>query len=306
MKKIVFVFATIALLVATSCKKEEEPVLDGALNGLFSVSASKQVRFAQGNLQYQASTNTWRFAEQQYGIVGNLNAQISATCDGWIDLFCWATSGYHDANDTNNVNYYPYCTANGKVNTTCNWYGYGPSTNMKYPDLTGNSANYDWGVYNAISNGGNKAGLWRTLGQSEWEYLLFVRADAAKKYALGRIQLEAESYQNGVVLLPDSWELPEGCTFNPGADTVESYAMNTYSVSQWNAMSKAGAVFLPSAGFRMITMFVPGSDAFGYYWTSTHKDSRNSVYLGFGLKSIGIDSYYRAVGYSVRLVNDNE
>lgn len=39
------------------------PYPEGTLSGLFSVSATKQVRFAKGNLQYRASTNTWRFAE---------------------------------------------------------------------------------------------------------------------------------------------------------------------------------------------------------------------------------------------------
>ena len=34
----------------------------GAIDGLFSVSADKQVYFSQGNLQYQPSTATWRFA----------------------------------------------------------------------------------------------------------------------------------------------------------------------------------------------------------------------------------------------------
>lgn len=42
----------------------------GAINGLFSVSATQQVYFSQGNLQYQASTNTWRFAENQWDYVG--------------------------------------------------------------------------------------------------------------------------------------------------------------------------------------------------------------------------------------------
>ena len=43
----------------------------GAINGLFSVSGSRQVYFSRGNLQYQASTNTWRFAEHQYDYIGN-------------------------------------------------------------------------------------------------------------------------------------------------------------------------------------------------------------------------------------------
>ena len=75
----------------------------GSINGLFSVSADKQVYFSQGNLQYQASTNTWRFAERQIDYVGlnsngNVyeggvqcdNALMSSTYSGWIDLFGWA------------------------------------------------------------------------------------------------------------------------------------------------------------------------------------------------------------------------
>ncbi len=42
----------------------------GKLPGAFSVSATKQVWFSQGNLQYQADNgdggSTWRFAIKQY------------------------------------------------------------------------------------------------------------------------------------------------------------------------------------------------------------------------------------------------
>ena len=83
----------------------------GAINGLFSVSATQQVYFSQGNLQYKASTNIWRFAENQWDYVGTQNSgssgtsggtvsgsdnsMISATYEGWIDLFGWGTSGYY-------------------------------------------------------------------------------------------------------------------------------------------------------------------------------------------------------------------
>ncbi len=67
---------------------------EGALPGLFSVSEGEQVRFSKGNLQYQASTKTWRFADQQYDVIGMDNEKISETYSGWIDLFGWGTSGY--------------------------------------------------------------------------------------------------------------------------------------------------------------------------------------------------------------------
>ena len=43
----------------------------GGLPGLFSINAhGGQVRIAQGNLQYLASTDTWRFASNQHDTIG--------------------------------------------------------------------------------------------------------------------------------------------------------------------------------------------------------------------------------------------
>ena len=72
--------------------KNDMPLPEGALPGLFSVGEGKQVYFSKGNLQYRATTGTWRFAEHQYDIVGKDNNKISETYDGWIDLFGWATT----------------------------------------------------------------------------------------------------------------------------------------------------------------------------------------------------------------------
>lgn len=128
--------------------------------GVFSVSADKQVSFSKGNLQYQASTNTWRFAENQTDYIGNSNSNISATYDGWIDLFGWGTSGFDNtSNDPAAQRYQPWSSATNQVAldsvwncemqpTTgeCQWdytyssyntYGYGPSTNMTDRDLVG-------------------------------------------------------------------------------------------------------------------------------------------------------------------------
>ena len=108
-------FMAAVMMMTVGCQKEDiapiipdTPIIpDGALPGLFSVSATKQVHFSQGNLQYQASTNTWRFAEHQYDYVGTQtadycgfyggnvsgsdNRNISSTYNGWIDLFGWGT-----------------------------------------------------------------------------------------------------------------------------------------------------------------------------------------------------------------------
>lgn len=59
---------------------------EGAINGLFSVGPNEWVLFSKGNLQYQASTSQWQFAEHQYGIIGEADKN-----EGWDDLFDWGT-----------------------------------------------------------------------------------------------------------------------------------------------------------------------------------------------------------------------
>ena len=94
------------LSLFTGCNKDNEnegggnggnnQPTEGRLKGLFSVGNGKTVRFSQGNLQYQASTDTWRFAEHQYDCIGNTNSNISLFYQGWVDLFGYGTSGYND------------------------------------------------------------------------------------------------------------------------------------------------------------------------------------------------------------------
>ena len=126
------------------------------------------VYFSQGNLQYQASTNTWQFAGHQWDYVGDANQNISQTNGGWIDLFGWGTSGYnHGANA-----YQPWSTST----EYSDYYAYGAYTNNLY-NQTGQA---DWG-YNAISNGGNAENSgWRTLTRQEWEYVFNTRTTTSR------------------------------------------------------------------------------------------------------------------------------
>ena len=94
------------LSLFTGCNKDNEnegggnggnnQPTEGCLTGLFSVGNGKTVRFSQGNLQYQASTDTWRFAEHQYDCIGSTNTNVSLFYQGWVDLFGFGTSGYND------------------------------------------------------------------------------------------------------------------------------------------------------------------------------------------------------------------
>ncbi|MBO4306816.1 MAG: hypothetical protein J5848_00690, partial [Bacteroidales bacterium] len=113
---------------------------NGASNATFSVSATETIQFSRGNLQYQASTGTWRFAESQLNFVGDANSNISSNNSGWIDLFGWGTSGWNNGAEE----YMPY-------SSSPNFQHY-----LRNVDLTGSYAEADWGWHNAISNGGNQ------------------------------------------------------------------------------------------------------------------------------------------------------
>ncbi len=253
-----------ALLFAACVDKEQTSdgiTANGAIDALFSVGPSHQVRFSRGNLQYQATTNTWRFAEHQFDRIGGDNASISSYYGGWIDLFGWGTSGF----DNGNTYYKPY--DHDFVDDYSVGMGYGPLPATSY-NLVGEYANCDWGVYNAISNGGQKAGMWRTLTADEWTYLFTLRTNAENKYGIASIE-----GRNGLVVLPDSWTLPEGCSFNPGmgaGDGRDYFAQkNSYTLEQWNEMQAHGAVFLPAAGSRQEFCNIVYVEEMGRYWSTT-------------------------------------
>ena len=275
-------------------------------------------------MQYQATTSTWRFSENQWEYVGEDNNNISSEYDGWIDLFGWGTSGYHDVYDNFNVNYQPYSTSYATVNTECNTYGYGPSTNMYDPNLTGMSAEYDWGVYNAISNGGGQVGVWRTLSNEEWEYIFKYRSGSVVGYiSNARFAKATVNGIRGVILFPDVFSvpiyLPTPLEINDGG---ASFEVNIYSGDGWRALENLGCVFLPNAGYREGDCFYGGIGRYwsnAYYWSSSYYDNSGAarcVYFhnAYGNYGNGVYVYGQVIlsyssrcsGLSVRLVRDKE
>ena len=260
---------------------------DGASNALFSVSDTTQVRFSRGNLQYQASTGTWRFAENQYDMVGEDNVNISETYDGWVDLFAWGNSGW----ESGATSYQPW-------DLPLQW-------NANYPggsadnDLTGDYAEADWAWHNAISNGGNQTHKWRTLTSEEWEYLTQNRPEADTKVGLATV-----GETTGTVILPDAWTAPEGLALNNDLDAWDN---NVYTLEQWAMMEDAGAIFLPAAGYGnngySRIYFWQGGES-GNYWSTTHYDSDGALCFFFNTDGIVTWEATRVGGRSVRLVTE--
>ena len=255
--------------------------LDGASYKTFSVADGRTVHFSKGNLRYNAATNTWAFASKQYLCIGEANSNISESYNGWIDLFGWGTSGWNSGATA----FQPWSTS-----TTSTDYSPGGYDTV---DLTGDYAQADWGVYNKITNGGNKAGKWRTLTYEEWEYLI----DRSGKYGMATI---GGTYK-GMVLLPDDWTLPSGVTFTAGYGN--GYSTNSYTTTQWQKMEAAGAIFLPAAAARYAST-INDAGTYGFYYTSSHYNENSVWYIYFGESNVATQIQSRSYGRSVRLVKD--
>ena len=289
----------------------EEESIPGLLTGKFTINASgDQVQFSQGNLQYQASTKTWRFAENQYDYVGDAsngnvyvestksnNISISETYTGWIDLFGWGTAG-HEFTSGYGTKYQPWETDN----TTGS--DYGPTDGTS--GLTGTYAEGDWG-----SNMGTG---WRTLtGDTggEWEYLFNTRsASTIGTTENARFAKAKVNNVQGMILFPDTYTHPDGVTLPTGINDTDDTGWNgnVYTAANWEKMEAAGAVFLPAAGFRNGTS-VSSAGSNGLYWSSSPGGSgpANASYVLFRSSSqTPAITSSRDYGYSVRLVRPVE
>ena len=268
----------------------------GALGGTFSVSDNLKVHFSQGNLKY--SNGTWSFHENQYDLCFTANGYVSSSYaeDGTFDLFGWGTSGWNSGANA----YLPYSTST----TASDYRPGGAYTNC----LTGGYAKADWGVYNAISNGGNAAGQWRTLTKNEWMYLFDTRetghtvnSTENARYTEATINTDGTSV-NGIILFPDNYIEPtntNGITFGTINGTSEWGTQCT--TAGWETLEAAGCVFLPAAGYRT-GISVEEVGVSGRYWSSTNFVSA-AHNLRFESDFVQSDAKrVRHTGVSVRLV----
>ncbi len=154
-------------------------------------------------------------------------------------------------------------------------------------------------MYNAISNGGNHAGMWRTLTNVEWAYLF---GGGSRPSKWGRATIDGR--YKGFILLPDEWTAPDGISFTPARSGFNS---NVYTMEQWERMEAAGAIFLPAAGFRQYTFF-NYENQYGVYWSvSPYGAEYPDCALGLLFNDNMLypsDGEGRSNAFSLRLVQD--
>lgn len=103
-------FALLLPLCFVACKKddnnptstkEDESTLK-TTKSAFSVSATKQVAFTLGNVQYNVGTKKWQVASKQYECVGK---DLNEKHTGLIDLFGWNSVNMPDSMGTTTASY---------------------------------------------------------------------------------------------------------------------------------------------------------------------------------------------------------
>lgn len=259
----------------------------GTINGKFTINADgNQVYFSQGNLQYigSAAIPYWKFADNQWDVLGTITGQNSANANVDRDLFGWGTSGWNPGN----TYFHPWDTYNLSGSS------YGPSGSH---NLTGDYANSDWGIYNPIFNGGGQSNQWRTLTKEEWKYVTDSRTTASGI----RFAKAIVNDMNGVILLPDDWN-SSFYDLNETNVKEASYTCNTITVSEWYLLEQHGAVFLPAAGFRFGTSVSKAGENC-YYWSSSYVNGNYAYGMYVNESTVNpADCSNRTYGRSVRLV----
>lgn len=255
------------VFLATGCEHYNSP----EETPYFSVSSSKKIAFSLGNLQYNASTNKWRFAENQYDYIGEDNIHISDTYAGWIDLFGWGTGNNPTLDTFDIVDYF---------------YG---------------------SLWETNSINGDEPNTWRTLTYLEWKYLLDKRPNAEMLHGVAQVNgtngliLLPDNW-----VAPRGVSFTYGFHTD---ESKEAYAeFQTFTKKEWNKLEKSGAIFLPAAGKRSPD-FGAGAQIhyvqiYGMYWigdcwgTETASMCFSSAIAFYDVKR----ALYE--GLSVRLVKD--
>ena len=270
----------------------------------FSISATQKVTFAPGNLQatYDATAETWTwdFAANQYDRIGNAPGNTTITTE-----VKESTEPYAKLSESGTVDLFDWSTA-------YTYYGISTSNDGSYTNVT-TAVFVDWG---GLAIGGYSANYWRTLSCDELEYILFYRSTSTIGSTENARFLKVSSVvgMKGLIIFPDNFVWDESRMGTaPDCNNSGGAGNGSFSSSQWAAMEAAGAVFLPSTGYRKNATYVDTSDSYysyGCYWTNDV--CKNNI--GPGFLWIKYDSRYGSVsreyrygdksGVAVRLAHD--
>ncbi|MBR0300601.1 MAG: hypothetical protein IJQ93_09830 [Bacteroidales bacterium] len=267
----------------------------------FSISSTQKVTFAPGNLQatYDASAETWTwdFAANQYDYIGNAPgnttiitevkestepfAKLSAS--GTVDIFGWSTANTY----------------------------FGIASSTSHETYT-TEAFADWGN---LVIGSQTAGYWRTMTNSEWDYLLNTRSCSTIGETENARYLKANTVSGvvqGLIMFPDNftWNETTMGTIPTSCNSPQAYITQQFTSAQWASLEAAGAIFLPASGYKY-QYGLGNIGEKGNYWSSSKRDDNRAFYMFFHYNgrnnstlSAQEHDYGNFIASSVRLVHD--
>ena len=290
----------------------------------FSVSATKKVIFAPGNLQatYDATGQTWSwgFAAHQYDYLGtgSGNRNVSTSTKE-------ATEPYAKLSASGTIDLFGRSTGN-------TYYGIATSTN----NSDYNGAFVDWGGLDIRKNSTPPytyypKNYWRTLSEAEWQYVIgegtyrhtggtIQWMDGSTTYAVNNALCTKATVNGirGLIIFPDhySGNQPSGVAWQQNAISPGNMVYSgttgwgaTVTSAGWVNLENEGCVFLPAAGFRIgyysstynVIANISGDYQGGYYMSTTGGRVLRFDNSGFDPnQGFGVD-YYQP---SVRLVHE--
>ena len=262
----------------------------------FSVSDTKKVVFAPGNLQAvfasAGSSCTWKFADNQFDTVGageantSISGPGSVSTAGTFDLFGWVG----DAGTYNS-----YGINIGDVDE------YGDYHDGRFwPEPLKN----DWGV---LPIGSYASDTWRTLSadgdnnpsNGEWNYLILSRG--GDMFAQASV-----NGKNGVIIFPDNYVHPTGPSSPNNVNTPVAWDkddLSEYTANEWQVLEGAGCIFLPCGGYRHGNNEVIAPITYASYWSTT-VGNRVVIFYASGGQLDACHWQSRQNGSCVRLVRD--
>lgn len=246
--------------------------------GAFSVSETRKVAFAPGNLYYTTGDSKFHFESRQWdyrhiNVLTNDAAVIdgvsSKTPEGTYGSFRW-----------------------GSIEEAIEI--------PKTPAPVG-----EFFAAGSIEVDGFTGG-WRALRSDEFGYLLGTRkvnVGGSEKTSFGRGTVNGIK---GLIILPDNWDGSVCPSFLYGNSKNWNNTFTESSSPRWSDMEKAGCAFLPAAGWRE-GKYVQNVGTNGNYWSSSSSDSEsNSERLYFNIENDISQTTYgdRAHGRALRLVQE--
>ena len=329
MKKTTVASMAVFAFVLIGCSTPE-PKQEG-----FSISGSKAVHFAKGNVLHQPTSNKFQIAENQYDFIGDEftpgNVFVTNEFGTSYTLNDGQTYAFRDT-----VTLISIKDKQGVVRTTTSR----SRSNLK--QITDSTKMLkDWISFEKAED--LTVDGYRMLTHAEWKYLIQKRYHADQLYAFATLQLEipiklmvdstivsidstiivptsdttTTIYKDttkitrfvrndvekrdihGLVLLPDAWKGTELARGN------SDWNDNVFTESNWASLEQEGAIFLPASGRSAVGTGGSRVQEIGRYWSSNHSSNGLGSCLGFGDNVVNpsneVDAKYQI---SVRLVKE--